>query len=87
VITFKKRIVDIYEQVSMSMMEDDYLAYLAKKRQLDEIARNKITAGSSLASLPRLLPKTGTPISERISTRVHPKIETDLPDKNIFVLA
>ena len=42
---------------------------------------------SFLTAVPKVLPQTGTPISERISTRENSLIDTQLPSNDVFRLA
>ncbi|MDA9129458.1 hypothetical protein N9J72_03210, partial [Candidatus Gracilibacteria bacterium] len=51
------------------------------------IAEQDSVGESELKALPNVLPQTGTPISERITTRVNSRIETNLPNASVFRLA
>ncbi len=42
---------------------------------------------SLLKALPKVLPRTGTPISERVSTNPSPIVDTELPNASVFRLA
>jgi uncharacterized repeat protein (TIGR01451 family) len=51
------------------------------KKLLDEIDQKW---ESLLKRLPKVLPKTGTQIWDRVITKSNPKVDTSLPDENIF---
>ena len=51
--------------------------------EIDENLRGE----SLLKALPKELPRTGTPISERVSTKANSRVNTDLPSAETFRLA
>ncbi len=65
----------------------EYISYMNKKRKLEQIIEEEWTIWIGLKYLPKVLPKTWTPISKRIRTIKQKRVETDLPDSNIFRLA
>ncbi|MCD5380873.1 carboxypeptidase regulatory-like domain-containing protein, partial [Candidatus Gracilibacteria bacterium] len=86
-ISNKEQVSETEEELDISLLKKDYVKYKIQRKKLDKIIKYENTQGLGLTSFPRLLPQTGTPISERMKTRKNPKVDTSLPDTKIFRLA
>ncbi len=81
----KKEIIKKLEKIRDFTPE--YITYINKKRKLEKIIEEEWTIWVWLKYFPKVLPKTWTPISQRIKTIKQKRINTTLPDSNIFRLA
>ncbi len=62
--------------------------YEEKQKLLNELLKSDDLVGNSLLkALPSVLPKTGTPIASRVTTKSNSKVNTSLPDESSFRLA
>ncbi len=69
-----------------SKISKDYEEYILKKNLLEEILKDEKTSWLWLKFFPKVLPKTGTPISDRVKTIKDKRVKTTLP-KLISTLA
>lgn len=76
----------IESPIDESKIKDEYDKYILKKEQLEKIIKDEKTSWLWLKFFPKVLPKTWTPISERVRTIINNKVELELP-KLTFSLA
>lgn len=68
-----KKKAEEYESILVAMLEEEI--------------EEELKGESLLKALPKELPRTGTPISERIGTKLNSRVATDLPSAEVFRLA